>query len=167
MAVFRIGETDDFIAGPRLLLEGKVAKRVVASIGAGWAGWGDFGVGEVDGSVSVLPIDVMLGFLILPARVVELSIHSGFSVGFSLYRTTRDDEHRVDALFDPCGQAIARAVFHIYGPWALYVDGGAAFVFIHDELKNNGEVIYRQDWVLPYFTLGVQFWLERPPGADG
>ena len=63
--------------------------------------------------------------------------------------------------------AAARAIFHIYGAWALYVDGGAAFVFIHDELENNGAVVYRQDWVLPYFTLGFQFWLEPPPVEGG
>jgi len=166
LGVYRIGASDDFIAGPRLLLEGAFAKRLVASIGAGWAGWAEFTKGEVDGSSSLMPLDVMLGCLILPGNIVELSVHAGFSVGFSLYRTTRDDEHRVDALFDPWGQAALRAIFHIYGPWALYVDGGAAFVFVRDSLQNNGAEIYKQDWVLPYFTLGFQFWLE-PPGTDG
>jgi hypothetical protein len=162
LAVYRVGATDDFIAGPRLLVEGAFARRLVASLGAAWAGWGEFTRRDVDGSTSLLPLDVMLGFLILPGRVVELSVHAGFSVGFALYRTTRENEHRVDALFDPLGQLAVRAIFHIYGPWALYVDGGAAFVFVRDVLKNNGQEIYSQDWVLPYFSLGFQFWMEAP-----
>jgi hypothetical protein len=160
LAVYRLGQADDFIAGPRAALEGAFAKHLVASIGLGWVGWAEFSAHGIGGSTSLIPLDVMFGFVFLPGQVVELTASAGFSVGFSIFRASHENSHINEILFDPLGQVALRAVFHVYGPWALYVDGGAAFVFIRDVLRDARATIYRQDWVMPFFDVGLQFWFK-------
>jgi hypothetical protein len=158
LAVYRLAQADDFIAGPRASLEGAFARSLVASIGTGWVGWAEFSAHGIGGSTSLIPLDVMFGFVFLPGRVVELTASAGFSVGFSIFRAARDNRFITEVLFDPLGQVSLRAIFHVFGPWALFVDGGAAFVFVRDVLKDAGRTIYRQDWVMPFFNVGLQFW---------
>jgi hypothetical protein len=158
LAVYRMGQADDFIAGPRAAIEGGLSRHVVASIGLGWVGWAEFAAHGTGGSTSLLPLDVLFGYVFMPERVVELTAAVGFSVGFSVYRASRDNHNITEVLFEPLGQLSLRAAFRVFGPLALYVDGGAAFVFVRDELRDAGQTIYRQDWVMPFFDIGFQFW---------
>jgi hypothetical protein len=159
LTVYGITESASFVAGPRLSVEGLFARRVIASISLAWAGWADFVGHGVNGSMSLMPLDVMIDFLLLPDRLVELSVSAGLAVGFAIYKTTDGERDRTDLLFEPCGQARLRAIFHIVGPWTIYVDGGLAVPFVKDVLKNNGEVVYEQAWGFPVFNIGVQVWL--------
>lgn len=149
----------DVVAGPRFKIEGAIAARVTAALAVGWAGWGDFSSGGVAGTNSVVPLDVEVGYVFLPERIVELSGAAGFSVGFSVYRTERDDERRTDAVFDPWFQLSLRAIFRAFDPWAVFVDGGASFVLLRDELLDSRERVYLQDWVVPRLAIGFQLWL--------
>lgn len=158
LSVFRISHADDFIAGPRASLEGALDKSVVAAIGIGWVGWAEFSAHGVGGSTSLLPIDVTFGYVFMPEQVVELTVSAGFSVGFSIFRASHDSHNITEVLFDPLGQVALRAVFRVFGPLALYVDGGAAVVFVQDVLRDGSNTIYRQDRVMPFFDVGVQFW---------
>jgi hypothetical protein len=159
LAVYRLSQADDFIAGPRASLEGLLAGNVVASLGIGWVGWAEFSAHGIGGSTALLPVDVMFGYVFMPEQVVELTASAGFSVGFSIFRaSSQESKHITEVLFDPLGQVSLRAVFRVYGPLALFVDGGAAFVFVQDVLRDASHTIYRQDWVMPFFDIGVQFW---------
>lgn len=158
LAVYRLNQADDFIAGPRGAVEAAFAEHLVASIGLGWVGWAEFSAHGIGGSTSLVPLDVMLGYVFRPEQVVELSAMAGFSVGFSIFRASREGRHLNEVLFDPLGQVAARAVFRVFGPLALFVDGGAAFVFVQDVLRDASRTIYRQDWVMPFFDIGLQFW---------
>jgi hypothetical protein len=158
LAVYRLSQADDFIAGPRASVEGALSESIVASIGLGWVGWAEFSAHGIGGSTSLLPIDVMFGYVFMPEQVVELTASAGFSVGFSIFRASQESRHITEVLFDPLGQVSLRAVFRVFGPLALYVDGGAAFVFVQDVLRDASNTIYRQDWVMPFFDIGLQFW---------
>ncbi|MBW2275987.1 MAG: hypothetical protein JRF63_00765 [Deltaproteobacteria bacterium] len=158
LAVYRLSQADDFIAGPRASIEVGLAGNVVASLGIGWVGWAEFSAHGIGGSTALLPVDVMFGYVFMPEQVVELTASAGFSVGFSIFRASRESRHITEVLFDPLGQVSVRAVFRVFGPLALFVDGGAAFVFVQDVLRDSSNTIYRQDWVMPFFDIGVQFW---------
>lgn len=159
LTVYGITEAENFVFGPRFALEGLFAKRVTVSISAAWAGWADFVSHGVGGSVSLIPLDVMFGFVLLPNRIIELSVHAGFAVGFAVYKTSRDERDRTDLLFEPCGQAALRAIFHVFGPWTVFVDGGLAVPFVKDVLRNQGQVVFEQEWGFPVFNVGIQMWL--------
>jgi hypothetical protein len=158
LAVYRLSQADDFIAGPRASIEGALARNWTGSIGLGWVGWAEFSAHGIGGSTSLIPIDVKFGYVFMPEQVVELTASVGFSVGFSIFRASRESRHITEVLFDPLGQATLRAVFRVFGPLALYVDGGVAVVFVQDVLRDATHTIYRQDWVMPFFDIGVQFW---------
>jgi hypothetical protein len=160
MAVTRLGATDEFVLGPRLLLEGLLYHRVIAAFNVSWAGWGTFSGNGIDGSISYLPIDVAIGVLALESEWVDLAVTAGVSVGFSFYRTSGFGEDRTDALFDPQVLGKAIVVFHLYGPWAVDVDGGAAVVLDRDVLRNRGRTVYTQDRVLPFADIGIQYYFN-------
>jgi len=159
LTVLWVGATDDFVPGPRVVVEGLFAERLVASLSIAWAGWARFSAAGVDGSVCYLPIDAMLGFLALSHSVVDISILGGLSAGFAIYQTSMGDDRRTDALFDPWVQARIRLSFHVHGPVGIYLEGGCGLALTRDELRNAGAEVYRQDWVLPAFDVGAQIWL--------
>jgi len=159
LTMYTVLETGDFIAGPRFTLEGAFSKRVTTSLSIAWAGWSDFHAQDVDGSQSLVPIDILFGYAILPGRMVELAILAGVSVGFAVYKTSGPQRDRLDLLFEPSGQALIRAVFHIYGPLTIYADGGVALPFVRDVLKNQDQVVYERGWIVPVFDIGIQLWL--------
>ena len=159
LTMYAVLETGDFIAGPRFTLEGAFSKRVTTSVSMAWAGWSDFHARDVDGSQSLVPIDILFGYAILPGRMVELAILAGVSVGFAVYKTSGPQRDRLDLLFEPSGQALMRAVFHIYGPWTIYADGGVTLPFVRDVLKNQNQTVYERGWIVPVFDIGIQLWL--------
>lgn len=159
LTVYGITEVEQFVFGPRLSIEGLFAPRVIASISAAWAGWADFAGAGVDGSMSLIPLDVLFGFILLPDRIVEVSLHAGLAVGFAVYKTSDGDRDRTDLLFEPCGHVSLRAVFHVVGPWTVFVDGGLTVPFVKDVVKNRGEVVFEQTWGFPVFNVGIQLWM--------
>ncbi len=159
LTVYGITAAENFVFGPRFGVEGLFAERLLASISIAWAGWADFVGHGVNGSMSMLPLDVIFGFILLPNKVVEISVHAGFAVGFAIYKTADENRDRTDLLFEPCGQANLRAVFHVLGPWTVFVDGGLVVPFVKDVLENQGEVVFEQEWGFPVFNVGMQLWL--------
>ncbi|MFO8072896.1 MAG: hypothetical protein R6V85_13565 [Polyangia bacterium] len=151
---------DDIAAGPRFALEGAVAERFVATLGIAWVGWTRTSLRGVRVSASSLPIRASLGFVLLPGGIVEISIRGGVSVGFSIYRSDDGTQQRTDVTFSPRIPLRLRVVFRVHGPWGVYVDGGAAFALVRDELRNSGRPVHRQDWIFPAFGLGAQLWLD-------
>ncbi len=159
LTMYTVLETGDFIAGPRFMLEGAFSNRVTASVSIAWAGWSDFHAHDVDGSQSLVPIDILFGYAILPGRMAELAMLAGVSVGFAVYKTSGPQRERLDLLFEPSGQVLMRAIFHIYGPWTIYADGGVALPFVRDVLKNQNQIVYERGWIVPIFDIGIQLWL--------
>ena len=160
LTMYAVLETGDFIAGPRFTLEGAFSKNVTTSVSVAWAGWSEFHAHEVNGSMSLVPIDILFGYAFQPGRMVELGISAGLSVGFAVYKTSMDPQReRLDLLFEPSGQVLIRAVFHIYGPWAIYADGGVALPFVRDELRNQSQLVFERGWIVPVFDIGIQLWL--------
>jgi hypothetical protein len=151
---------DDIAAGPRFALEGAVAERFFATLEIAWVGWARSSLRGVQVSASSLPIRAGLGLIILPGGIVEISIRGGVSVGFSIYRSGDGTQQRTDVTFSPRIPLRLRVVFRVHGPWGVYVDGGAAFALVQDELRNSGRPVHRQDWVVPAFGLGAQLWLD-------
>ncbi|MDD5307205.1 MAG: hypothetical protein PHU25_07780 [Deltaproteobacteria bacterium] len=160
LAVFRLLSTEEFVLGPRLELEGTLHSRVIAAVNASWAGWGTFDRDGIDGSVSYLPLGVTIGVLALASKWVDLAVTAGASVGFSIYRTSGFGQDRTDVLFNPQVIGKAVAVLHVYGPWAVAVDGGVAVVLDRDVLRNRGKTVYRQDRVLPFADIGIQYYFN-------
>ncbi len=159
LTMYTVLETGDFIAGPRFTLEGAFSKRVTTSVSIAWAGWSEFHAHGVDGSQSLVPIDILFGYAILPGRMVEIGISAGVSVGFAVYKTSGPQRERLDLLFEPCGRALLGAIFHIYGPWTIYADGGVALPFVRDVLRNQDQIVYKRGWIVPVFDIGIQLWL--------
>ncbi len=150
-----LAAADDLVAGPRLRLEGAAARNLSVSVAAGWSGTATFTGAGVTGTASSVPVEVQVGVVFLPGRVVELSAGGGFSMGFAVYRTSGGGEQRTDILFDPWFLLGLRAVLHIHGPWAIAVDGGGALVLVRDELRSSGRTVFLQDWVLPRLGLAI------------
>ncbi len=157
-------KVSDFLVGPRVGVQGLLGPRFVVSFSAGWMGKGSFknnSAGISEGSISHVPLKLLFGYALLSRTGVNITLFSGISTGFSIFQTSSSitSQRRVDVLFDPLIIADFEIIIHIYGPLSVYVDGGAAFPIVHDVLENNGNEVYRRDWVLPLIGLGLQLWI--------
>lgn len=147
-------------AGPIASAEGLFAPRFMASFTAGWAGIADLSKGEVRGRAQFVPLELGLGYAMYVSSLIELSVWTGFTAGFAVYRTELPGERgarRTDTLFEPGALAALRLSFLIYGPVSCYLKGGVAVPFVHDRIENFGTEVYTASWLLPAIELGVHF----------
>jgi hypothetical protein len=162
----------DFLFGPRIGVEGFLGPRFVGSISAGWVGTGSFDdrTAAAKGTVSQVPLELLFGFLAVRHPQVGLVINGGVSVGFSIYRTSSSiiDSRRSDTFFDPVVEVQLELTVVIYGPIAGFVYGGLGFPIVRDILENNGDPVYRQDWIVPLVGIGLKLLFGDPPrvGSD-
>ena len=145
----------NLVIGPQISIEGSFSENITASLELSWVSWSDFSEGEITGQMSLLPIDILLGYVLWSSRVVELATTMGFSVGFSIYKTDNAIRQRTDILFEPMILGLLRGSFKIHKLWRIYISSGAVIPLVRDELSNEGVEIYCQSWILPRFNLGI------------
>ena len=151
------------LLGPHIGIHGLLGPRFMGSFSVTWVGNGRFrhGESELSGTVSHMPISLLLGYMPLQHRIVSMTISAGISTGFTVFQTSTplSKGQRTDVFFDPWLQAMVHTVFTIYDPLAFYLDVGANFPVVKDVLENAGEKVYYQDWLMPFLGVGLQLWL--------
>lgn len=156
---------NDFLLGPTVGIQAFLGPRFVTSLAAGWMGAGSFkhetsdGI-DIEGVVSYVPFELLFGFVPLSTRILDLTILGGISTGFSILKITSSigpTEYVFN--FNPWILARLEVTLHIYGPLAMYVNGGAGLPISRDQVTNMGVEIFLQDLVIPAFGLGLQLWI--------
>ncbi|MDJ0763995.1 MAG: hypothetical protein QNJ97_13520 [Myxococcota bacterium] len=172
LAYLGVGETQisDLLAGPQASIQGLLGPRFVAAFSAGWIGTGRFDIKipdtteRVELTVSHVPLNLMFGFAAISRARWHLTILSGLSTGFSIYRVSVASLNRQHTYmyFDPWVQARVEASYRIYGPLGVYMNGGVGVPLIREVMADSiGVEIYRQHCVLPIVGLGLQLWIEK------
>jgi hypothetical protein len=154
---------DNVLFGPSLGVQGQLGSRFAASFNVSWVGKANFDYhnGVIRGAVSYVPIELLLGYVIIQNKYVDLSIFSGFSIGFSIIQTSSSSLQlqRTDLYFDPWVKMRLDATIFAYGPLAIYMNLGVVFPIIKDVLENSDVEMYRQDWIMPEMGIGLQLWI--------
>lgn len=143
------------LAGPRLAMASELSPHVSLTLGAGWVGLGQIHQGDLDGTVSHIPLDLLFVFKLLSERFFHLELELGMSAGFAIYQTSLGSQRRTDILFNPWLLAGIRLEFDLFGPLRLDLVPAAAMPILHDVLRNGGTSVYRQDWVLPSIAIDL------------
>jgi hypothetical protein len=155
---------NDFLLGPTVGIQALLGPKFATSLNAGWVGTGNFdyesddGVG-IKGVVSYVPFELLFGYVPLSHHIVDLTIFGGISTGFSVFKITSSSKQETYFYFDPWILVRAEVTLHIYGPLAMYVNGGVDLPIRRDVFTNYGEEVFRQDLVIPSFGLGLQLWI--------
>ena len=167
LAMYYAGATsdsvDNVLFGPSIGVQGLLGPRFAALFNVSWVGTAKFdhSNGMIKGAVSYVPIELLFGYVILRNKIVDLSVFSGFSIGFSIIQTSSQDLQlqRTDLYFDPWVKARLDATIFAYGPLAIYINLGVVFPIIKDVLKNDDVEVYHQDWIMPEMGIGLQLWM--------
>ncbi len=154
---------DNVLFGPSLGVQGLFGARFATLFNVSWVGTAKFDHNNraIKGAVSYVPIDLLFGYVILRNKYVDLTVFSGFSIGFSIIQTSSQELQlqRTDLYFDPWVKARLDATIFAYGPLAIYINLGVVFPIIKDVLKNADVEVYHQDWIMPEMGIGLQLWM--------
>jgi hypothetical protein len=143
------------LLGPRISVGIRLSPHISLSLGAGWAGLGQFERRQIDGSVSHAPLDLLVSFRVLTERFFHLALDLGTSAGVAVYHTSNGVHRRTDTMFSPWVLAGIRLGFDLFGPLRLELVPGVTVPIFHDVLLSEGAVIYRQDWALASLALDL------------
>ncbi|MCU0664469.1 MAG: hypothetical protein MUC50_19335 [Myxococcota bacterium] len=148
VALYYLNAVHDALTGPSIAASTQLSPHVFFTFGVGWNGLGKFQRDGIDGTVSHVPLDLLLWFELFNRNIFLVAIETGLSAGFAIYQTSQGTQRRTDILFNPWVAARICFGFKIAGPLRLDFEPGAAVPIFHDVLRNQGGSIYRQDWIL-------------------
>ena len=153
-----IWSIDQIIAGPNVVIKGLFSKKTVALFGIGWEGNTHFNESNISGTMSLVPINMLLGSLFVNSKYFDLAGWTGFSMGFAIYKTSDGHSSRTDMTFMPELHLSLEIVAKIVKPWAISIAGGVRIPLVRDILENNGAEVYSQVWIIPFISIGPQIY---------
>ncbi|MBN2802033.1 MAG: hypothetical protein JXR91_02945 [Deltaproteobacteria bacterium] len=153
-----IWSINQIIAGSTVIVKGLFSKHLLAAISLGWEGNAHFSKNNISGTMSLFPINLLLGALFLNQKHLDIAGWSGFSMGFAIFKTSDGHATRTDMTFMPEFHLSLEIVAKISEPWAISVQGGVRVPLVRDILTNHGYEIYNQVWIIPFISIGPQLY---------